>query len=327
MDGDAFLTNHNFVFYTFGYEHPSERVTAFLKYIPAQIQQCFPLSFIKKRWKLGSVELVRPKKLYSAKNFQKLSRIFSRDFPEYVYLCPYRQKELVSPLKSLIKTVYEPNQCLKALIKEKKRDRLQKLALQIVDLLSAESKVPLEDFGLHGSLALNMHSAESDIDLVVYGSENFRKLEATVHRLFKAGKLGGVRKNRGEFKGKVFVYNAIRKPEEVKIQYGNHRYSPISTVTFRCRIEDDNEAMFRPAIYQISDYQPLNSASRLARAENPETAVSMIGCDRNVARKGDKIHVSGVLERVEHVKTGRINYQVVVGSGTSEEEHIWQVSS
>lgn len=327
MDGDAFLTKHNFIFYTFGYEHPQERVSAFLKYIPAHLQPCFPLRFIKRRWKLGSVELVRPEKLYSAKNFQKLKEIFRRDFPEYVHFCPFRQKELVSPPKSLIKKVYVPNQRLETLFKEKRRDHLQELALETVNLLSVESKVPLEDFGLHGSIALNMHSLESDIDLVVYGAENFRRLEAAVNRLVKEGELDAARKNRAEYKGKVFVYNAVRKPEEIKFRYGDYKYLPVSPIAFRCRIEDDSEAMFRPAIYRISDYQPLNSASRLEKAKTPEIVVSMIGCYRNVARKGESVKVSGVLERVEHLNTGRANYQVVVGSETSEEEHIWQVSS
>jgi len=327
MDGDAFLTKHNFVFYTFGYEHPPEQVVAFLKYIPAQLQPFFPLRFIKRRWKLGSVELVRPEKLYSVKNFQKLTEIFRRDFPEYIKFCPFCQKELISPLKKLIKKVYVPKQCLDALFKEKRHDRLQELALKITSLLSIESGVPREDFGLHGSIALNMHSAESDIDLVVYGAQNFRRLETTINRLFKEGELDAARKNRGEYGDKVFVYNAVRKPEEIKVKYGDYKCAPVVPISFRCRVKDDSEAMFRPAIYQISDYQPLNSASRLKKAETPKTVVSMIGCYRNVARKSEKIEVSGILERVEHLKTGKVNYQVVVGSGTSEEEYIWQISN
>jgi len=327
MDGDAFLTKHNFVFYTFGYEHPLERVSAFLKYIPTQLQPCFPLHFLTKRWKLGSIHLVRPETLYSAKDFQKLTEIFRRDFPEYVYFCPFRKKDLVSPPKSLIKRVYVPSQRLQALLKSRKRDRLQELAVEIISLLSAESRVPLEDFGLHGSIALNMHSAESDIDLVVYGAENFRRLEAAIKRLLKEGELDIARKNRGEYKGKVFVYNAVRKPKEVKVEYGDQKYLPISAVTFQCKVEDDNEAMFRPAIYQIGDYQPLNSVSRLEKTKTPNAVVSMIGCYRNVARKGESLEVSGVLEQVEQVKTGKVNYQVVVGSGTREEEYIWPISN
>jgi predicted nucleotidyltransferase len=40
----------------------------------------------------------------------------------------------------------------------------------------------------------------------------------------------------------------------------------------------------------------------------------MIGCYRNVARKGQQIEVSGMLERVENTKTGKVTYQVVVGT-------------
>jgi len=327
MDGDAFLTRHNFIFYTFGYEHPPERVTAFLKYVPTQLQPRFRIPFIKRRWKLGSINLARPEKLYSAKNLQTLTKIFHRDHPEYIFSCPFRQKKLICPPKSLIRTVYAPNQRLQSLLKKRNHDNLQELALEIISLLSSESNVPLEDFGIHGSIALDMHSDESDVDLVVYGAQNFRKLEATVYRLFQAGELEATRRNRGEYKGKVFVYNAVRKPQEVKAQYGDYKYLPVSRVSFRCTVEDDKEVVFRPAIYKISNYQPLNQASRLEKAETPQAVVSMIGLYRNVARKGEIIRVSGVLEQVEHLKTGRINYQVVVGSGTNEEEYVWQTSS
>jgi predicted nucleotidyltransferase len=57
----------------------------------------------------------------------------------------------------------------------------------------------------------------------------------------------------------------------------------------------------------------------------PENVVSMIGCYRNVARKGDEIKVSGMLERVEKTETGEVHHQVVVGTAESEEEHIWPV--
>jgi predicted nucleotidyltransferase len=48
----------------------------------------------------------------------------------------------------------------------------------------------------------------------------------------------------------------------------------------------------------------------------------MIGLHRNLARKGDRIQVSGTLEQVEHLKTGKESYQIVVGSGTCENEYI-----
>jgi len=330
-DGDAFLTNDNFVLYTFGYEHPPNRVFAFLKYVPFKFKSRFPLQFLSRQWKLGKNELVRPKQLYTACNFQKLLETLRRDFPDYVYFCPLRQKRLVAPLRSIIKRVYAPNQCLQKLLEKKRKDRLEAMVVELVTLLSEATSVPLENFGVHGSIALNMHSSKSDIDLVVYGTRNFRKLERAVDKLVREKKLkyhynhplDKFRKHKLKFKGKNFVYTAVRKPEEVRSKYGDHKYSQVIPVAFSCTVTDDSQAMFRPAVYRITDYSPLNPTSEIPKDQKPSTVVSMIGLYRNVARKSEQIEVSGFLERVEHVKTGKVHFQVVVGSGTLEDEYIW----
>jgi predicted nucleotidyltransferase len=119
------------------------------------------------------------------------------------------------------------------------------------------------------------------------------------------------------------MYNAVRRPEEVGSKYGEYKFSSIIPLKFSCTVKDDNEAMFRPAIYKIGDYKPVTSASTLPKEKIPKLLVSMIGCYRNIARQGSKIKVSGTLERVENVETGEIFHQVVVGTGVSEEEYIW----
>ena len=119
------------------------------------------------------------------------------------------------------------------------------------------------------------------------------------------------------------MYNATRTPEEVKTHYGDARFSSIGPVHFRCVISDDTEAIFRPATYKITNYQPLDAESELMLDKIPDRVVSNIGCYRNVARQGSGIKVAGQLERVEEIKTGAIHYQVVVGTATSEEEYIW----
>jgi len=81
--------------------------------------------------------------------------------------------------------------------------------------------------------------------------------------------------------------------------------------------------MFRPAIYKTEDYKPANSVSTLPKDKIPKLVVSMIGCYRNVAKKGNQIEVSGMLEHVEKIETGEIFNQVVVGTGIREEEYIW----
>jgi predicted nucleotidyltransferase len=178
-----------------------------------------------------------------------------------------------------------------------------------------------------------MHSVESDIDFVVYGSENFRKVEQAIKELVNQAKLSYLVSNRldkarkfqGKYMKKIFMYNAARKPNEIRSEYGSARFSSIAPVKFKCKISDDSENMFRPATYKISNYQALNVESELQVDQIPDRVISNIGCYRNVARKGDEIKVAGNLERVEIIKTGEIYYQVIVGSATSEEEYIWPI--
>jgi predicted nucleotidyltransferase len=288
---------------------------------------------LERSWNYGRLKLFRAEKLYTAKNYQEFLGTFRKSFPSYVYFCPYREKEVISTPLSSIEKVYVPRECLRLLIKAKSKDALQKMTLDFIDLLSSESSIAIKDFGIHGSIALNMHTSKSDIDVVIYGSRNFRKLEKTIDKLVKAGTLNYVFNNRldaarrykGRYKNKIFMYNAVRKPEEVNSKYGEFKYKPLIPVKFHCTVKDDSEAMFRPAIYKIENYKPANPSSKLPKEKIPKLVVSMIGCYRNVAKKGNEISVSGTLERVENVETGGILHQVVIGTGTSEEEHIWPV--
>ncbi|MCW3994254.1 MAG: hypothetical protein NWE85_06815, partial [Candidatus Bathyarchaeota archaeon] len=176
---------------------------------------------------------------------------------------------------------------------------------------------------------------KSDIDLAVYGAQNFRKLEKTIDKLVDEGTLNYVVNNRldaarlykGRYLNKIFMYNAVRKSEEVNSKYGTHKYLPVNPVKFQCTVNDDGEAMFRPAIYKIENYEPVHSGSMLSEDKIPTLVISMIGCYRNVAKQGSKIEVFGMLERVENVKTGEIFHQVVVGTGINENEYIWPLKA
>jgi predicted nucleotidyltransferase len=42
------------------------------------------------------------------------------------------------------------------------------------------------------------------------------------------------------------MYNATRKPEEIKGKYGDYTYTPLAPVRFWATICDDTETMYRP---------------------------------------------------------------------------------
>ncbi len=331
FDGDTFVTKEGFIFNTLGYEHPDARIFAFLKYIPAEFQELFHVEMLERTWKYGDQKLFRAEKLYTAENYRSFIETFHKNFPDYLYFCPFRNKELISaPIKN-IDRVFVPKDCLQTILKMEKHDRIQALAVELITMLSKQSGVRLSHFGMHGSIALNMHSEESDIDFVVYGSGNFRVVEETIDRLVNAGtlryifssKLDRARKFKGKYMAKIWMFTAARLAEEAEEKYGEHRFIPLNPLKFQCTVADDSEAIFRPAIYKIADYTPLDAKSELPKDRVPSCILSNIGCYRNVARTGDRIKVTGTLEQIESVKTGEVSYQVVVGTATTEEEQIW----
>ena len=333
MDGDTFVTKDGFILNTFGYEHPDDRVFAFLKYIPAQYKELFHVEMLERTWRYGENQLFRAEKLYTAKNYQSFIETFRKNFPDYLYYDQFRSKELITAPLKLIEHAYVPRECLVWLEALPKKDNLQKMALDLIHLISKESDVSLKDLGVHGSIALNMHAPESDIDFVVYGSENFRRVEDAIARLVNTAKLSYIvgnrldaaRKFQGRYQGKIFMYNATRKPEEVNVKYGMYRFIPLDPVRFQCTVSNDCETMYRPATYKISAYKPLDAESELPIDKIPVQVISNIGCYRNIARQGSEIKVAGKLERVESTTSSEVFYQVVVGTATSEEEYIWPV--
>ena len=337
MDGDTFVTKDGFIMNTFGYEHPDDRVFAFLKYIPSQYKALFNVEMLSRTWRFGTNpltnQLFRAEKLYTAKNYQTFIEAFRKNFPDYLFYDQTRGKELITAPLEKIEQVFVPKDRLVWLQNLKNPDSLQKISLQLIDLVAKESDVPISDFGIHGSIALEMHAPESDMDFVVYGSENFRLVEQAIQRLVNQAMLSYIAGNRieaarkfvGKYQNKIWMYNATKKPEEIKMQYGDYTFAPLAPIRFTATVCDDTETMYRPAIYKISNYQPQDAQSELELEQIPTLVTSNIGCYRNVARAGQQIKVAGTLEKATSTKEGTSFYQVVVGTATSEEEYIWPI--
>jgi predicted nucleotidyltransferase len=292
---------------------------------------------LSRTWRFGTnpltSQLFRAEKLYTAKNYQTFVEAFRKTFPSYLYYDQTRSKELITAPLETIEQVFVPKDRLVWLQNLPKPDGLQKTALTLVKLISKESGVDCCDFGIHGSIALDMHAPESDIDFVVYGTNNFRVVEETIQRLVNENKLSHISSNRieaarrfvGKYQGKIWMYNATKKLEEIKTRFGDYTYTPLAQMRFIASVCDDTETMYRPAIYKISNYQPQDDQSELDLDKIPVQVVSNIGCYRNVARTGQQIKVSGTLEKAQSTKDNSVFYQVVVGTATSEEEYIWPI--
>lgn len=334
-DGDIMVTTENLVFYTFGYVHPKDIVITYLKYVSKKFRPLFPLDFQKTEWEIEGQKLIRPKELYTPENFRRILEAFHDHFPSYLYSCPYIGKTLMAvPIKS-VKKIYRPQESLQRLLQGRRLDSLESLAIKLIKLLSEASSVPLEDFGIHGSIAMNMHSQFSDIDVAVYGANNFLQVRSEVEGLVKRGwarhlfedKIDELRRNKGRFEGTKFVFNAVRKVDEINEKYGQYRYQALRRLSFMCRISEDWESHFKPAIYGITGYKPLGADSELNSGEEPVELVSMIGRYRGITRKNQVVKAVGMLERVTNTENSSVKHRIVVGSiGANEEEYLWPVT-
>lgn len=183
-DGDATLTKEGFVFYVIGYLHPPERVIRDLKDVPKKLAKEFEIEWLPYEWKLEDTELVRPAMLYSPSNYDHIIGVFRKNHSGYVVEDPKLKKSLLTVPKTAIKKIYEPSTSLARLFKKEREghlDDLEDMATKLTSFLLECCRVPLDKFGVHGSISLGMHNPQSDIDVAVYGAENFRKVLAELN--------------------------------------------------------------------------------------------------------------------------------------------------
>jgi len=317
-DGDIIYSRDGFIFYTFGYCHPEDRVIAFLKYVPEEYANKFRLDWINHKWFFKGRTLLRPKRLFSPEVYSELVRVFREDFPQYIIYSKNLRKHLLAVPKSEIEEVYTPDTALIRLLEKSPRDELEEKVVEFIELISERSGVSLELFGVHGSISLGMHTEKSDMDVAVYGAQNYRKVLAALKDLEREGLLKISREslveilrcNVGWFKGKRFVVNAIRLRSEIKC---GRKFTPLSPVLVECEVLDDSEAVFRPAIYRVKVLKVWKGGAKAGKARE---VVSMIGLYRNIAEKGDRLIVKGMLEKAID---GEKYFRIVVGSGFGKE--------
>jgi len=330
LDGDVIYSRDGFIFYVFGYEHPPDRAIAFLKYIPKEYSDKLNLEYLKYEWVFKGRRYVRPASLYTASNYQRIIEFFENYHPDYVYDCHVNGRKLIAVPKDLIEEIYYPDEGLRKILGISSLPPIYRVAVELIELISKASGIGLENFGLHGSLLLGMESEKPDVDVAVYGWQNYRTVKQTLGELETKGYLKILyetpidyrRRNKCIFRNYRAVFNAIRKPWEVHDIYGSVIRKSVKHVRFRTIVRNASESIFRPAIYIIQGYMPLDESSHIDKEDTPWLLVSMIGDYRDVIEEGSMIEVAGLLER-EYLPDGRpYRTRVIVGSGLSDDEYI-----
>lgn len=333
-DKDYVETKEGLFFTVIGYSHPPDAYTAYLKYRPDP----------EGRWERQGVRYRRMMQVYSAAEVVSSSKWLREHHPEYVSLDRVRGIELpLVPWKNII-AYYLPEVRLVEIIAEP-QDPLESKTQALVNLLSKASGVPTSGFGITGSLLLAIHNPMfSDIDILVYGRENVRKIRDAMDDLFgenqvkpytpdeiNAWQLRQVKNlgipgqyreliawsywQRGWFSQTAFSIHPVRNDAEIFEDYGLELFSAIGSIEFTATILGDEDNLFVPARYLVGDITIEEGDAELSSLTE---IVVFEGVFSTVFHKGDRVRIRGTAEAVRDVEGNIMRNQVTVGTQTTQ---------
>lgn len=315
----------NVIFDVKGLIHPPDKIIAFPRFIP-DLE--------------GSRQLrnTRYRKVYS---LLERFKFLEKTLPNYVIYNPVFDEKLCEVPLENVKKVYSPVDCIKGLKKRRNLDKLEAAALQCLKILRENANVPWNKLGVSGSLLVKMHTEASDIDPVVYGSENCRKVHLALHKLLEKRDMSfkpytveelkwlfdfrskdtlmrfedfAAVESRKVFQGKFmerdYFIRFVKDLNEVDEKYGNIYYKNAGYAKIEATVVDDSESIFTPCIYKIEDVKVVEGPKIQPISE----IASFRGRFCEQARKGETVIAQGKLEYVADYRKHSEHFRLLLGS-------------
>ncbi|MBS7649483.1 hypothetical protein KEJ17_07585 [Candidatus Bathyarchaeota archaeon] len=328
-EGDFLETVEGLIFDVKGLVHPSDRVIAFLRYIE---------SLSGDRVRDGKKYI----KIYSLSTREEILR---DRYPHYIYYDEIFGDWLEGVPNNLIAKLYEPSKKVSDLLNKSSLDIVEAEALKFIFTLHEYSNVSLKNLGLSGSVLVDLHSSESDIDAVVYGRRNCFTVHEWLRTLmdeekggFSPYSLSDLRRlydfrskdtsmpferfceverrkaYQGKFLGRDFFVRFIPDWDEVDESYGERLYRNAGYAKIKARIEDDSCSIFTPCKYAISEIKILEGTDNIRPLRE---IVSFRGRFCEQARRGEWIIAQGKVEKVIE-NDGSEYYRMILGAKPSD---------
>jgi len=272
----------------------------------------------------------------------KRRRLLQDKWPHYLYYDDVQGRELEGVPIANVLELHRPSQGLTALLRSRRKDRLQSSAVRLVEILARESKLPLASFGISGSLLVGLHSRGSDIDVIAYGAKAARRVQEALFALLEDNEYfhryrpldlrrlysrRGLRQAigfrdfaaqerrkvlQGRFLGYDYFVRCVKNWREVTERYGETRYSSMGTCAISAQVLDDEESLLTPCKYSLEHVRVLAGV----HSSRPREVVSFRGRFAEQARSGERIFARG---RLESVDSGKSHYfRLVVGEGRTD---------
>ncbi|MBE0519626.1 hypothetical protein IBX35_01095 [Candidatus Bathyarchaeota archaeon] len=327
-EGDFIETSEGLMFDVKGLIHPPNRIIAFLRYFPDE----------KGERKRNSE---RYSKVYS---LSKRYALLKNRFPQYLVYNPVFDVTLCEVPVDAVKKHYKPTQKLQELRSSSSPDKLENLALQLTKVMKENANIPWNTIGISGSIMARLHKPSSDIDVIVYGSKNCRKVYTTMENLlgekqgpFKPYTREGLKALfdfrskdtvvgfedfvrsesrkvlQGKFMGTDYFIRFVKDWSEIDEKYGDVQYVNVGYARIKATVADDSESIFTPCVYKIDDVHVFEGNSF------PVTEIaSFRGRFCEQARNGEVVIAQGKVEHVIDNKRNREHFRLLLGNKPSD---------
>ena len=238
---------------------------------------------------------------------KKAEKIIRDIYPEFQFNSDYADIALHGIPINLIKEIYYPEQAVTRLLSMKSPDNKQSDAIGIINTLLAMG-FKKDYIGITGSIMLDIHNENSDVDIIIYGREQFLKIRKYIkNSLDKVGinsLTQAMWKDAYERRDCALSFNEFYSHEKRKFNkfiFGNSKidisaipkkdeqykesgpYKKIRKDEISSTVTNDTYAYDLPARYLI-DHNTIKEV------------VSYTATYTGQARKGEKIEAAGFVE-------------------------------
>lgn len=324
-EGDFIETWQGLIFDVKGLVHPPDRVIAFIRYYPSRAG------------KRRSGKHLYDKVYSLSKRYEWLKE----NAPEYLVYDPIFDEVLCEVPISHIKKHYKPIETLRRLRKTRNPDALERMIVEMASLLKSSASIPWNAVGASGSVMVGLHTTSSDIDLVVYGSENCWRVYHAIEALFKdhscplkpyssadLRRLFDFRSKdtimsfedfvktesrkllQGKFGERDYFIRFVKDFNEIGERYGSIHYRNCGYAKIEADVVDDSEAIFTPCTYKIENVKVIEGP----KLQPIKEIVSFRGRFCEQARKGETIVAQGKIEHVMDNRSGSEYFRLILGN-------------
>ncbi|MHA2283397.1 MAG: nucleotidyltransferase domain-containing protein [Promethearchaeota archaeon] len=315
IEGDYIETKKtSLIFDVKGLLHPHDRKICFLRFYPHPEGD---------RVRKG----VKFKKVYNLDERYSLIKNF---FPKYSFYSKELDIKIQGVYNNDIKKIYTPRDCLQNLIEKDDLSNVEKRSKNFCELCIKKGDLSKDSIGITGSIMVGLNKEDSDIDIIIYGTETslkfqeklidmfgesnqFRRYNLDEYKSHYNWRVGGSdisfkefmrteqrKLHQGMFHEQEFFIRYIKSPEEWNGNFYDYQYKNYGRIKAKVLVTDSTDSIFTPCSYKIKALKVLDKESNLKKINHKNileiNSFRARFCEH--AMEGETVIVEGKLEKV-----------------------------